>query len=225
MYPCGRNLSGSSRKDLGSLASLMLAMRQGRWKWPVTECCDHPSMSKEGEYSEMQALPLGNTSSLVLIWPWSLLRGFDQWFLALWEPLNRLFFYPWRLQHYHFSTVWSPKRETCGKLAWRDRGRILGWTCFTDVSQTGGTSIILLSSKWLIQALFPIEKVKIISFITKESKWSTERNSIYMVNGWILVCAMSVGVKQLEQSCSPWHGLWAVQVCCSSSHVTPFPNS
>lgn len=146
-------------------------------------------------------------------------------FLALWEPLNRLCFYPWRLQHYHFSTVWSPKRETCGKLPWMDRGRILGRTCFTDVSQTGGTSIILLSSKLLIQALFTIAKVKIISFIMTESKWSTERNSIYMVNGWILVYAMSVGVKQLEQSCSPWHGLWAVQVCCSSSHVTPFLNS
>lgn len=30
-----------------------------------------------------------------------------------------------------------------------------------------GTSIILLSSKWLIRALFPIEKVRIISFIMK----------------------------------------------------------
>lgn len=78
---------------------------------------------------------------------------------------------------------------------------------------------------WLIQALLLIQKVKIISFIMKVLKLSTESNSFYTVNSWVLVCALAVGLMQCEQSCFPQHDFWATQVCRSSSHGTLFPSS
>lgn len=207
MYPCGKNLLCSSRKDLGSLACLLLAMCQGTWKRPVTECCDYPSMPKEGECSEMQALPLGDTALLVLIWPWSLLNGFDQWFLALWEPLNRFCLYSWRLQHYQFHAVWSPSWENCGKLLCRYRWGMLEASYFLDVSQTVEQGSLFYVPR-LIQALFSVRNSYNQLYCGK--KKSTESN-IYTVHDLILVCTLSLGMKQLEQSCPPQRGLWAAR--------------